>query len=183
MVKRLDSVYEPGTRSSAWREIKILRRQEFVVGGWLEGQRSLEKQLGSLMVGVWDDGRLVMAGRVGSGLTEVERARLERLLVALTDQPPFAEVPPLDKRSVWSSQPWWSRSNTANGPPAASSGIPSTEACGSTGIRRRSPGSREARSVADGCLDGAAEAVVSPLRPQTTFAQRSSPPDQREKLP
>ena len=74
VVKRLDSVYEPGTRSSAWRKIKILRRQEFVVGGWLEGQRSLEKQLGSLMVGVWDDGRLVMAGRVGSGLTEVERS-------------------------------------------------------------------------------------------------------------
>ncbi|MDH4277212.1 MAG: non-homologous end-joining DNA ligase [Acidimicrobiia bacterium] len=100
VVKRLDSVYEPGMRSSAWRKIKIRRRQEFVVGGWLEGQRSLEKQIGSLMVGVWDDGRLVMAGRVGSGLTEVERTRLEKLLVA-TDEPPFAEVPPLDKRPVW----------------------------------------------------------------------------------
>ena len=100
VVKRLDSVYEPGVRSSAWRKIKIRRRQEFVVGGWLEGQRSLENQLGSLMVGVWDDGRLVMAGRVGSGLTEVERVRLEKLLV-VTDEPPFAEVPPLDKRPVW----------------------------------------------------------------------------------
>ncbi len=100
VVKRLDSVYEPGIRSNAWRKVKIRRRQEFVVGGWLEGQRSLEKQLGSLMVGVWDQGRLVMAGRVGSGLTEVERTRLERLLV-VTDKPPFAEVPPLDKRPVW----------------------------------------------------------------------------------
>lgn len=100
VVKRLDSVYQPGVRSNAWRKVKIRRRQEFVVGGWLEGQRSLEKQLGSLMVGVWDSGRLVMAGRVGSGLTEVERTRLERLLV-VTDKPPFAEVPPLDKRPVW----------------------------------------------------------------------------------
>ncbi len=100
VVKRLDSVYEPGARSSAWRKIKIRRRQEFVVGGWLEGQRSLESRLGSLVVGVWDDGRLVMAGRVGSGLTEVERGRLEKLLVA-TDQPPFAEVPPIEKRPVW----------------------------------------------------------------------------------
>jgi len=100
VVKRLDSVYEPGVRSNAWRKIKIRRRQEFVVGGWLEGRRSLEKQLGSLMVGVWNDGRLVMAGRVGSGLTEVERNRLEKLLV-VTDDPPFAEVPPLEKRPVW----------------------------------------------------------------------------------
>lgn len=100
VVKRLDSVYEPGVRSNAWRKIKIRRRQEFVVGGWLEGQRSLENQLGSLMVGVWDDGRLVMAGRVGSGLTEIERARLEKMLI-VTDEPPFAEVPPLDKRPVW----------------------------------------------------------------------------------
>lgn len=100
VVKQLDSVYQPGVRSSAWRKIKIRRRQEFVVGGWLEGQRSLENQLGSLMVGVWDDGQLVMAGRVGSGLTEVERARLAKLLV-VTDQPPFVEVPPLEKRPVW----------------------------------------------------------------------------------
>lgn len=100
VVKRLDSIYESGSRSSAWRKIKIRRRQEFVVGGWLEGQRSLENRLGSLMVGVWADGRLVMAGRVGSGLTEVERSRLEKLLV-VTDEPPFAEIPPLDKRPVW----------------------------------------------------------------------------------
>ncbi len=100
IVKRLDSLYEPGARSSAWRKIKIRRRQEFVVGGWLEGQRSLENQLGSLMVGVWDDGRLVMAGRVGSGLTELERTRLEKLLV-VTDEPPFTAVPPLDRRPVW----------------------------------------------------------------------------------
>ncbi len=100
VVKRLDSVYEPGARSSAWRKIKIRRRQEFVVGGWLEGQRSLENQLGSLMVGVWEEGGLVMAGRVGSGLTEIERRRLQELLV-VTDDPPFVEVPPLDRRPVW----------------------------------------------------------------------------------
>lgn len=100
VVKRLDSVYEPGARSSAWRKIKIRRRQEFVVGGWLEGQRSLDKKLGSLMVGVWEAGRLVMSGRVGSGLTDVERSRLENLFV-VTDNPPFAEVPPLDRRPVW----------------------------------------------------------------------------------
>lgn len=100
VVKRLDSLYEPGMRSNSWRKIKIRRRQEFVVGGWLEGQRSLERQLGSLMVGVWDDGRLVMAGRVGSGLTEVERTRLGKLLV-VADKPPFAEVPPLERRPVW----------------------------------------------------------------------------------
>ena len=100
VLKRLDSAYESGVRSQAWRKIKVRRRQEFVVGGWLEGQRSLAGQLGSLVVGVWDEDRLVVAGRVGSGLTDVERRRLQTLLTPRHD-PPFVEVPALDKRPVW----------------------------------------------------------------------------------
>ena len=71
-----------------------------MVGGWLEGQRSLKDQVGSLVVGVWEDGRLVVAGRVGSGLTDVERKRLQAMFIT-RDDPPFAEVPPLDKRPTW----------------------------------------------------------------------------------
>src|SRR4029077_1627147 len=41
VAKRLDSTYQPGRRSDAWRKIKSHRGQEFVVGGWLPGQRGL----------------------------------------------------------------------------------------------------------------------------------------------
>ncbi len=100
VVKRLDSRYEPGVRSSAWRKVKIRRRQEFVVGGWLAGQGALENSLGSLVVGVWQDNQLVVAGRVGSGLTDVERSRLQTLLTPRSD-PPFAELPAIEKHATW----------------------------------------------------------------------------------
>src|SRR5918993_1202031 len=34
VAKRVDSVYEPGRRSPSWLKIKIVQRQEFVVGGY-----------------------------------------------------------------------------------------------------------------------------------------------------
>ena len=54
MVKRADAPYLPGRRSDGWAKVKCVRRREFVVGGWLEGQRSRTGGLGSLALGVWD---------------------------------------------------------------------------------------------------------------------------------
>ena len=39
VAKRLDSIYEPGRRSRAWVKVKHTTEQEFVVGGWLPGER------------------------------------------------------------------------------------------------------------------------------------------------
>jgi bifunctional non-homologous end joining protein LigD len=100
VMKRLDSVYQPGIRSSSWIKLKIRRRQEFVVGGWLEGRRSLEGRIGSLLVGYWDGGELVVAGRVGSGLSDLERQRLSTMLTEQSE-PPFARLPPLDRPVHW----------------------------------------------------------------------------------
>ncbi len=100
MLKRIGSTYKPGSRSREWIKLKIRQHQEFVVGGWLAGQGELSDQMGSLMVGVWEDDQLVMAGRVGSGLTDVERARLSDTFIPRPD-PPFCSVPPLDRRPGW----------------------------------------------------------------------------------
>lgn len=100
VMKRLDSVYQSGVRSPSWIKLKIRRRQEFVVGGWLEGQRSLEGQIGSLIVGYWDGDELVVAGRVGSGLSDIERRRLSTLLTERAD-PPFIRLPPIDRPTHW----------------------------------------------------------------------------------
>ncbi len=85
IAKRLDSIYQPGTRSRDWLKIKNVLRQEFVIGGWLSGQGS-RQPLGALLVGYHDpDGGsgLRYAGRVGSGFSvrQVEdlSARLKRL--------------------------------------------------------------------------------------------------------
>ncbi len=52
MAKRLASRYEAGKRSPAWRKIKNVYRQEFVVGGWKPGEGNRSELIGSLIVGV-----------------------------------------------------------------------------------------------------------------------------------
>lgn len=83
VAKRLDSTYEPGRRSPGWLKLKNTRRQELVVGGWLEGQGGRRGQLGALLVGCYEERRLRFAGRVGSGLSDRDLHRLGRRLATL----------------------------------------------------------------------------------------------------
>src|SRR5450432_58167 len=52
VAKKLDSIYEPGRRSPSWRKIKMVLRQEFVIGGWSTGKDS--RSLGAIHVGYFD---------------------------------------------------------------------------------------------------------------------------------
>jgi bifunctional non-homologous end joining protein LigD len=93
VAKHRRSRYEPGRRSPAWLKIKARLEQELVVGGWTPGEGNA-KDLGALVVGVHEDGRLRYAGKVGSGFTGRARADLRRRLDALaTDDCPFDPVP------------------------------------------------------------------------------------------
>lgn len=102
VMKRLDSLYRPGSRSSDWRKVKIRLGQEFVIGGWLAGQGSLENEIGSLVLGVWDGPELTMAGLAGSGLTDGVRADLKRRLRPRSSSP-FAQASTagLDRVPQW----------------------------------------------------------------------------------
>jgi bifunctional non-homologous end joining protein LigD len=95
MAKRLDSPYEPGRRTSAWRKLKKRRRQEFVVGGWLPGEGNRRPTMGALLVGYQEGGRLHYAGRVGSGFNQAALDRwmtdLDRLAI---ERSPFDPPPP-----------------------------------------------------------------------------------------
>jgi bifunctional non-homologous end joining protein LigD len=96
MAKRNSSAYRPGKRSRDWLKIKIRRRVQAVVGGWLPGDGGRRGELGALLVGWYDDGRLVPAGRVGTGFDEAERRRLLARLDALASEvSPFRPVPRL----------------------------------------------------------------------------------------
>lgn len=103
--KRLGSPYRPGERSPDWRKIRLVRRQELVVGGWRpeRGGRGAggRERIGSLLVGYHDaDGRLVYAGAVGSGLTEAMRDRLASRLRERPTSPFAGPVPHADARFV-----------------------------------------------------------------------------------
>jgi bifunctional non-homologous end joining protein LigD len=92
--KRLDSVYEPGSRSRAWIKIRNMRSEDVVVGGWLPGKGRLGGLPGAVLVGQRAAGRLRYVGGVGTGWSEGERAELAGLLAAAaSDVCPFDPVP------------------------------------------------------------------------------------------
>lgn len=94
MAKRRDSPYAPGRRSPSWRKVKVRNHAEFVVGGWLPGAGARSGRLGALLVGYYEDGRLVFAGRVGSGFNDNELDTVAALLADVArDGDPF--TPPL----------------------------------------------------------------------------------------
>jgi bifunctional non-homologous end joining protein LigD len=95
------SKYEPGRRSGAWLKIKIRPEQELVVGGWTPGSGNA-RDLGAMAVGVYKDGKLRFAGKVGSGFTAAIRADLlKRMKPLIVDDPPFDPAPPKDYRGRW----------------------------------------------------------------------------------
>src|SRR3989442_38406 len=76
MGKKLDSPYESGRRSGLWVKVKNRMGQELVIGGWLEGEGKRRGLPGSLLVGYYDDGEVVYAGKVGTGFTDATLAKL-----------------------------------------------------------------------------------------------------------
>lgn len=100
--KRRDLPYRAG-RHGGWLKTKCLRRQEFVIGGFTEpeGTRS---GLGALVIGCYDDGRLVCAGKVGTGFTHQVALDLRQRLGRIEQSRcPFDPVParPLARRAHW----------------------------------------------------------------------------------
>ncbi|NLT05504.1 MAG: DNA ligase, partial [Solirubrobacterales bacterium] len=90
VAKRLDSVYEPGRRSSAWIKVKNTLRQEVVIGGHSPGEGARAASLGALVVGVHDGDELRYVGKVGSGFTAATLDLLTRELAGLRrDSSPF----------------------------------------------------------------------------------------------
>ncbi len=96
VAKRLDSPYMPGGRGGSWLKIKNVQRQELVVGGWTEGKGSRSQRIGALHVGVYEDGELRYAGKLGTGLDAKELERLAGLLepLARKDTPFVGTQPP-----------------------------------------------------------------------------------------
>jgi bifunctional non-homologous end joining protein LigD len=96
--KRLDAAYSPGDRG-LWRKTRCLNREEFVVVGWTDPEGS-RPYLGALLLGYYDpDGRLVYAGRVGSGMRADQLEDLLRWLLPLrTDRMPLDAAPPRSAR-------------------------------------------------------------------------------------
>lgn len=103
IAKRADSTYVH-RRSRDWLKLKCVARQEFVVGGWTEPQGG-RLGLGALLVGVYDDGELRYAGKVGTGFDDETLRDLARRLSSIErTTPPFADPDGIPRKGVhWTS--------------------------------------------------------------------------------
>jgi bifunctional non-homologous end joining protein LigD len=117
VVKRLDSVYEPGARPGSWLKLKNVLSQEVVVAGWKPGKGNRAGLIGSLLVGCYGTtgsgtagsgttgagGRgLLYCGHVGTGFSGQALRMLTRRLAALrrADSPFDDPVPAEYARSA-----------------------------------------------------------------------------------
>ncbi len=93
IAKRRDSRYEAGRRSGAWRKIKCLLEQEFVIGGFTAPQGSREN-FGALLLGYYRGGELIFAGKAGTGFdTKTLKTLHEKMLGLRVKQCPFKALP------------------------------------------------------------------------------------------
>ena len=91
--KQRNSVYEPGRRSGAWIKLKCVNEQEFVIGGYTPPQGS-RKYFGAILVGYYDNKKLVFAGKVGTGFTVKSLSMLHKKFRAQERSDcPFVDLP------------------------------------------------------------------------------------------
>jgi bifunctional non-homologous end joining protein LigD len=108
IAKRLESPYQPGTRSRHWIKAPPNTTVEVVIAGWKAGGGRRAGMIGSLLLGMYDDaGRLTYVGNVGTGFTQQALADLGRQLRPLTrPASPFdLPVPRQDAREAHWVQP------------------------------------------------------------------------------
>lgn len=90
--KLADSPYE-STRNKNWLKVKCNKRQEFVIAGYTPSKKGFPG-FGSLILGVYDTGKLIYAGRVGTGFSIKQRLELQGKLDQIAQSTmPFAVKP------------------------------------------------------------------------------------------
>ncbi|WP_457390194.1 DNA ligase D [Roseateles sp. P5_E1] len=99
MLKKADSPYV-SRRSDSWLKLKCQRRQEFVVIGFTDRTNS-PQEVGALMLGYHQDGKLRSAGSVGTGWASAQGRELHRQLSKLQTKTP-AIAPAAVEPGRWS---------------------------------------------------------------------------------
>ena len=100
IAKRRDSAYR-SARSTDWIKLKCSHRQEFVIGGWTDPKAS-RTGIGSLLLGVYENGKLRYAGNVGAGFdTKSLASTRARLDDAASDTSPFAKGDVIPGKPHW----------------------------------------------------------------------------------
>lgn len=105
IAKKSDSRYVPGDRSKNWLKIKIQQRQEVVIVGYTKN-KSTPKAFSSLLLGAYENKKLVYVGKVGTGFKDKQQQEMLDLFKSLeTQESPFDEIPDYNKPSRFRPNP------------------------------------------------------------------------------
>ncbi len=100
IAKKIDSPYR-FKRSSEWLKVKAKQRQEFVIGGFTAPKLS-RKHFGSILIGIYEKGKLIYAGHVGGGFNQKLLADTYTKMKKLqTKACPFAKTPKTNTPATW----------------------------------------------------------------------------------
>jgi bifunctional non-homologous end joining protein LigD len=90
VTKRLDSKYESGLRTGAWMKMRVNAGQELVIAGYTPSPKNFD----ALVIGYYQDGKLMYAARTRNGFTPASRVELFKKLKPLEIKDcPFANLP------------------------------------------------------------------------------------------
>ena len=105
MAKKADSLYYPGIRTKEWAKIKANLRHEVVIGGYTQNEGS-SKTFSSILVGVYENGKLHYTGKVGTGFSDkLQKEMMARFKPLIRKTNPFEETIDVNKPSRFRHNP------------------------------------------------------------------------------
>jgi bifunctional non-homologous end joining protein LigD len=101
IAKHKNSSYEFDSRSKNWLKIKTTAQQEAIICGFT-APRHGRQYFGALVLGVYENDKLVYAGHTGSGFTQKTlKETWDKLRPLITDRCPFSTKPKTNMPATW----------------------------------------------------------------------------------
>jgi len=96
MAKEKDSLYYPGERRKEWVKVKNLKSIDAIIVGYT----SFKREISSLALALYDDGKLIYIGKVGTGFDE-KTIEWIRKRVKVVDKPVVANYEDAPSSIIW----------------------------------------------------------------------------------
>jgi bifunctional non-homologous end joining protein LigD len=101
IAKKKNAPYIPDSRSKTWLKIKAEQRHEAVICGYTK-KRDTDRLFSSLLLGVFEKGKLKYIGQAGTGYSaSVQQDLMKKIKPHVTKNCPFENEPALSEPTVW----------------------------------------------------------------------------------